>query len=157
MLILLQFIKFWADLPIQMISTHLSSKNMTSLCGSSFLPCPLNLITNQISSYLISISLDISSKIYLICIYKFSSISTVGSSYSVGCIRSLTILTSTLWLTLTYVLNFTLWWYSWYFIIIFARHIRHILLHWSQHWHVVLLRLIIYLFHKICYCCWTKF
>ena len=134
-----------------MISANLTTENMSTLCCSSLLSCTLNLIVQQISSYLISISLHISCEIYLICIYKFPSITSISCSNSIGCIWTLTILSSTLRLTLTYILYFTLWWNSWYFIIIFTWHIGHILLDWSKHWHIKLLRLIIYLFHKISY------
>lgn len=93
-------------------------------------------------------------KLILIYIYKFFCIAPISCSYVICSIWYLTVLYSTLWcIILTEINNFSLRWSCRNLVIIFTWNIRHILLNWSQNWHIELLRLIIYLFHKVSSCC----
>ena len=84
LLICADFVQFWSHLGICMSSTHLATKNMTSLCCSSLLLVSVRATNGIRSSVLTASRIDFRNNMHLVLIIhnKFFSISSVNCAHS---------------------------------------------------------------------------
>ena len=129
-----KFIQFGTNGSVWATSSNLTTKYVASLCSSTRLSSTVELV----------VCMNLASLIKFLLYYLHLIITQHKFSISSKAIINISLST---------INNFTLTRNRRYFIIIFIRHIRHVLLYWSEHWHVVLVLLwcdaLCTIFHKV--------